>query len=65
MAIINVLKDGTVVDDMSKVTVPKDIVQAVSRILNRVDGEGIHKSRVDNSKGRNINNDKITKKMER
>lgn len=64
MAIINVLKDGTVVDDMAKVVVPKDIVQAVSRILNRQDGEGIHK-RVDNSKGRNINNDKITESMER
>ena len=65
MAIINVRKDGTVVDDMSKVTVPKDIVQAVSRILNRQDGEGIHKSRVDTSKGRNINNDKNIKEMER
>lgn len=65
MAIINVRKDGTVIDDMSKVVVPKDIVQTVSRILNRQDGEGIHKSRVDNSKGRNINNDKITKSMER
>lgn len=65
MAIINVLKDGTVVDDMSKVTVPKDIVQAVSRILNRQDGEGIHKSRVESSRERTINNDKITKSMER
>lgn len=64
MAIINVRKDGTVIEDMSKVTVPKDIVQAVSRILNRQDGEGIHK-RVDNSKGRNINNDKNIKEMER
>ena len=65
MAIINVLKDGTVVDDMAKVVVPKDIVQAVSRILNRKDGEGTYKKRVDNSKGRNINNDKITESMER
>lgn len=64
MAIINVRKDGTVIEDMSKVVVPKDIVQAVSRILNRQDREGIHK-RVDNSKGRNINNDKNIKEMER
>ena len=52
-------------DDMAKVVVPKDIVQAVSRILNRKDGEGTYKKRVDNSKGRNINNDKITESMER
>lgn len=52
MAIINVLKDGTVVDDMSKVTVPKDIVQAVSRILNRKDGEVIN--RVESSRERTI-----------
>ena len=64
MAIINVRKDGTVIEDMSKVVVPKDIVQAVSRILNRQEREGIHK-RVDNSKGRNINNDKNIKEMER
>lgn len=63
MAIINVRKDGTVIEDMTKVVVPKDIVQAVSRILNRQDGECIHK-RVDNSKGRNINNDKDIKKVE-
>lgn len=63
MAIINVRKDGTVIEDMTKVVVPKDIVQAVSRILNRKDGEGIHK-RVDNSKGRNISNDKDIKKVE-
>ena len=50
MAIINVLKDGTVVDDMSKVVVPKDIVQTVSRILNRKDGE----SRVKSSRERTM-----------
>ena len=64
MAIINVRKDGTVIEDMSKVVVPKDIVQAVSRILNRKDEEGMYKKRVDNSKGRNINNDKNIKKVE-
>ena len=50
MAIINVLKDGTVVDDMSKVVVPKDIVQAVSRIFNRKDGE----CRVESSRERTV-----------
>ena len=54
MAIINVRKDGTVIEDMSKVVVPKDIVQAVSRILNRQDGEGIHKSRVESSNERTV-----------
>lgn len=37
MAVINVLKDGTIVDDMSKVKVPKHIVEAVIRIANRQD----------------------------
>lgn len=63
--IINVRKDGTVIEDMAKVVVPKDIVQAVSRILNRKDEEGLYKSRVDNSKGRNISNDKTFKGMEK
>lgn len=35
MAVINVLKDGTIVDDMSKVKVPKHIVEAVIRISER------------------------------
>lgn len=65
MAIINVRKDGTVIEDMTKVVVPKDIVHAVSRILNRKDGEGMCKKRVDNSKGRNISNDKTFKGMEK
>lgn len=30
--VINILKDGTVVEDMSKVTVPADIVEAVADI---------------------------------
>jgi hypothetical protein len=38
MAVINILKDGTVVDDMSKVVVPKEIVEAVARIANREGG---------------------------
>lgn len=36
MTIINILKDGTVVDDMSTVTVPKEIVE---KIYNIVKGE--------------------------
>ena len=35
MATINILKDGTIVDDMSKVTVPNEIVHAVQRIAER------------------------------
>lgn len=34
MAVKNILKDGTVVDDMSKVTVPKEIVKAMVAIAN-------------------------------
>ncbi len=33
--VINILKDGTIVDDMSKVTVPNEIVHAVARIVER------------------------------
>ena len=32
MAVKNILKDGTVVDDMSKVTVPKEVVKAIAEI---------------------------------
>lgn len=39
MAVINIRKNGTVVDDMSKVVVPKEIVEAVARIVNRKGGE--------------------------
>ena len=35
MAVINIRKDGTVVDDMSKVTVPKEVVQRIVAIANR------------------------------
>nr|DAI90268.1 MAG TPA: hypothetical protein [Caudoviricetes sp.] len=33
MATINHLKDGTIVEDMSTVTVPKDIAEACMKIL--------------------------------
>lgn len=33
MTVINILKDGTIVDDMSKVTVPKEIVENMIRIM--------------------------------
>ena len=33
MKIINYLKDGTIVDDMSKVTVPNDIAESVIKII--------------------------------
>lgn len=36
MTVINILKDGTVVDDMSTVTVPKEVVE---KIYNIVKGE--------------------------
>lgn len=32
MAIINILKDGTIVDDMSKVKVPREIVLNIMRM---------------------------------
>lgn len=35
MAVIHIRKDGSVVDDISKVTVPKEIVEAVEAIVNR------------------------------
>jgi hypothetical protein len=35
MAVIHIRKDGSVVDDISKVTVPKEIVEAVAAIANR------------------------------
>jgi len=35
MTIINILKDGTVVDDMSKVTVPKEVTERIMVILQR------------------------------
>lgn len=35
MTITNILKDGTVVDDMSKVTVPKEIAESVIKIISR------------------------------
>lgn len=35
MAVINILKDGTIVDDMSKVTVPKEICEQIYKISAR------------------------------
>ena len=35
MAVINILKNGTVVDDMSKVTVPKEVVEKLAAITQR------------------------------
>jgi hypothetical protein len=32
MAVINILKDGTIVDDMSKVKVPREIVLNIMRM---------------------------------
>lgn len=37
MKIVNILKDGTVIEDLSKVTVPADTVKRVCAIAN---GEG-------------------------
>jgi hypothetical protein len=39
MAVINILKDGTIVDDMSKITVPKEIVENVARVIERREHE--------------------------
>ena len=33
MAVINILKDGTVVDDMSKVTVPKEVIERLASVV--------------------------------
>ena len=33
MKVINIRKDGTVIDDMSDVTVPKDIAESVIKII--------------------------------
>lgn len=35
MKVVNILKDGTVVSDMSTVTVPKNVVRDVREIANR------------------------------
>lgn len=35
MPVINILKDGTVVGDMSKVTVPKEVFQNIIAIAER------------------------------
>ncbi len=35
MAVINILKDGTIVDDMSKVTVPKEVIENIVKIIEQ------------------------------
>ena len=40
--VVNILKDGTVCDDMSKVTVPREITERVYMVLH---GEGSERKR--------------------
>ena len=42
MKVINILKDGTICEDMSKVTVPNALVQAVIEI-SKLEGEADEK----------------------
>lgn len=35
MAVINIRKDGTVVEDMSKVVIPKETIEQIMKILER------------------------------
>ncbi len=35
MAVINIRKDGTVVEDMSEVIIPKDIIEQIMKIAER------------------------------
>lgn len=35
MAVINILKDGTIVDDMSKITVPKEVIENIVKIIEQ------------------------------
>lgn len=35
MAVINIRKDGTVVEDMSDVIIPKDIIEQIMKIAER------------------------------
>lgn len=39
MAVINILKNGTVVEDMSKVTVPETLVKEVNNVFERKEKE--------------------------
>lgn len=45
MKVVNILKDGTVIEDMSKVTVPEDTVKRVYAILNREGSKNEKKSK--------------------
>lgn len=35
MAVVNILKNGTVVEDMSTVTVPEEVVKNIIEVLER------------------------------
>ena len=39
MAVINIRKDGTVVEDMSKVVIPKETIEQIMKIKERMDRE--------------------------
>ena len=39
MAVVNILKNGTVVEDMSTVTVPREVVQNILKICQSKEGE--------------------------
>lgn len=49
MAVINILKNGTVVDDMSNVTVPKEVVQRIAEIA-REQRKGENRGKHNNTK---------------
>ena len=39
MAVINLLKNGTVIDDMSTITVPNTLIESIERIIERHQAE--------------------------
>lgn len=43
MAVINIRKDGTVIEDMSKVTVPEEIVKNIAKICEGRKQDGTRK----------------------
>lgn len=47
MTIKNVLKDGTIVDDMSTVTVPKEIAYRIFRIAEKQKEEAMKNERME------------------
>ena len=44
MKVVNILKDGTVVEDLSKATVPADTVKRVNLVANREGGRNEKKN---------------------